>query len=97
MDLELFNVAAGSTGQWTRIACQYRSEYRRYLLSLISSQWLIGDFNAPSISQPIRQYLRFEFSHLSLFLAQYLLDYSILKLNYIISIDLVNLIIISLI
>ena len=62
MDLERFDVAAGATGQWTRIACQFSSGIYRNLLSLKGSLWIIGDLNAPSTSQPNFHELRIQFS-----------------------------------
>ena len=47
MDLERFDVAAGATGQWTRIACQSGPEWSRRLLPLSGSLWLTGDSTAP--------------------------------------------------
>ena len=49
LDLERFDVEAGATGQWTRITYQFSSDFRRNLLSLKGSLWVIGDLNAPSI------------------------------------------------
>ena len=96
LDLELFDVTAGATGQWTQIACQFSFRGYRNLLALSGSLWLIGDFNAPSTSQPTNQHWRVEFGQLNLFSGEYLLQYSILELRYIISIGLIDLVVICL-
>ena len=46
LDLERFDVEAGATGQWTRIACHFRYKECRSLLPLSGSLWIIGDLNA---------------------------------------------------
>ena len=49
LDLEVFDAAAGATGQWTRVACQFSSDFWRYLLPQKGSLWIIGNSIAPSI------------------------------------------------